>query len=85
MSVPPRSLDKLTVCKAVGNTTNNEDVENCLEKKLQERPQCKCFFSAGSTLYKCGMLKWSVSGVHIPDQIYWVAQAYAQEYQYQQV
>lgn len=41
-------------------------------------------FSAGSALCKCGMLTWSVSGIHILGQIYWDAQAYAQTYQYQQ-
>lgn len=40
MSVPSGSSDKHTVCKGVGNnyTTNDKVVENCLERKLQERP-----------------------------------------------
>lgn len=67
-----RPLDKLAVWRGAANisTINTEDVQNCLERKLQERPKCKWFFSAGSTLRKCNMLTWSISSIYILGQSY---------------
>lgn len=84
MSTTLQIFGQANVCKGEGNpyTTNTEDVQDCLERKLQERLQCICFFFVESTLHECGMLTWNVSGIHISDQIYWNAEAYAHGYQY---